>query len=376
MGEPCSVTLGETSEVDQKEVVLTPRFLGDDCKIYILSFRKFVMRNLNLERMSLRASGRRGFTLVELLVVIAIIGVLIGMLLPAVQSVREAARRIACANNLKQISLACLNYESAHREFPAGRHGLEEAEEFHQKYAPQLQVSQSDGTSFQVAILPFIEKANAYDRLHIEELNLLSHRGEGKWDSESTSASNLEALSVIGEQMPGYACPSASTNLPCLDLFGVPLGTGSYAGCMGSLWWPAASGGLDELTKHKYNNNGMFFYANGVSMGSITDGTSNTLCVGETVRGEIAPDTGYYRYNYWAWASNYQSSLCATRFPLNSPEWSFALSLGIFGSNHAGGANFVFSDGHTSFMSDNIDQDLYEALSTRAGGEVIDLTAF
>ena len=219
MGEPCSVTLGETSEVDQKEVVLTPRFLGDDCKIYIPSFRKFVMRNLNLERMSLRASGRRGFTLVELLVVIAIIGVLIGMLLPAVQSVREAARRIACANNLKQISLACLNYESAHMEFPAGRHGLDRAS--HHTYAPHLDVSQTDGTSFLVTILPFSDNANAYHRLHIEELNLLSHSGGvGDWDYESTSASNLEALSVIGEQMPGYVCPSENLSPGSNSFFG------------------------------------------------------------------------------------------------------------------------------------------------------------
>ena len=117
----------------------------------------------------------------------------------------------------------------------------------------------------------------------------------------------------------------------------------------------------------------MFFYANGVSMGSVIDGTSNTLCVGETVEdGRFGLPS---RASHWAFANIFDDCLRSTIRPLNSPR----LLLGFgsaFASDHPGGANFVFCDGHTSFMSDSVDQDLYEALSTRAGGEVIDLTAF
>jgi len=246
--------------------------------------------------------------------------------------------------------LACLNYESAHREFPAGRSGLGQASDH--RFAPRLDVSETGGWSFLVAILPFIDQATAFDQLHVEELNLLSYSGgpsggvSGQdWDYESTSGNNLEAISVIGEQMPGYVCPSTSLSPARPLTFGdVKLGTGSYAGSMGVV----RSG-----------------------MRSITDGASNTLCVGETLDANAG---SFPRRNYWAWGIAFRNSLRDTIRPLNSPEGALG-TRSAFASNHPGGANFAFSDGHTSFMSDNIDQDLYEALSSRAGGEIVDPTA-
>ena len=330
----------------------------------------------------------RGFTLVELLVVIAIIGILIGMLLPAVQQVREAARRIECANNLKQISLSCLNYESAHGELPAGRHGLEAPQTNHAAHAPGI--TSYDGTSFLVTILPFIEQANAYDLLHVKDLTLASH-GTGPlaapfpatWDYLSSSVENQQAISVVGKQMPGYVCPSNAME-PVVrhrHFIRIEMGTGSYAGCSGSwmvLPFPVANG-LNN-TSVKYLNNGMFRYANPVTMGDISDGTSNTLLVGETVAGDGIDASGAksLQINVWSMGIRYESCLRSTTSPLNfptgvnpgAPGAYWGGSNGAFGSNHTGGGNFAYADGHTVFVAEGIDQDLYEAVSTRGLGEV------
>ena len=330
----------------------------------------------------------RGFTLVELLVVIAIIGILIGMLLPAVQQVREAARRIECANNLKQISLACLNYESAHNEFPAGRHGLEAPQPNHAAHAPG--VNSYDGTSFLVTILPFIEQQNAYDLMHVKELTLASH-GTGvlaapypaTWDYLSTSVENQQAISVVTKQMPGYVCPSNSME-PVVrhrHFIRIEMGTGSYAGCSGT-WvsrpFPAnAPSDLNDTTV-KYKNNGMFVYANAVTMGEITDGTSNTFLVGETVAGDGIDSNGVkqLQINVWSMGIRYESCLRVTAAPLNwpigvvGPGGAWQGTNGAFGSNHTGGGNFAYGDGHTVFVAEGIDQDVYEAVASRALGEV------
>ena len=334
---------------------------------------------------------KRAFTLVELLVVIAIIGILIGMLLPAVQQVREAARRIQCANNIRQIALACHNFESANQKFPAGRFGLEKIGDGN--HAPDFDLGLTAGTSMFVTILPFVEQENAINTLHVEELNLLSVQPGATlpaWDSEDTSPENLEALSVITKQLPFYVCPSNATEETVFHQAfrdndartsqRIELGTGSYAGCSGSEL-------RTNWTAVKYINDGVFNYVNQIRMSEIEDGTSNTFFIGETVvETDTEMDRREFRANAWAYADRFASSLRATESPLN---WPISLRTpegdrfggmevfanGAFGSNHSGGANFAFGDAHTSFVSENVDQVTYEALGSRNLGEVVDGSA-
>lgn len=326
----------------------------------------------------------QGFTLVELLVVIAIIGILIGMLLPAVQQVREAARRITCANNMRQIALACLNFESANMAFPAGRRGLEADQPLHQGLGPG--VIGADGTSFMVTILPFVEQENALNQIgDIIAKQVWSHTGS-KWD---VAGEDPATLAVIEEQISFYNCPSdesaettsispiPSNNVVSVDpddSDAVIAGTASYAGCTGSGFRGGTYAGIGSKgnTSIKYENNGMLMYSNQIQIGDVTDGTSNTFIVGETVEGDHE-----FQFNVWSLGLRYVSCSRHTNTPLNFPIglqasqnlWSG--SNGGFASRHSGGANFGHVDGHVSFINENIDQDLYEAISTRLGGEVI-----
>jgi len=330
---------------------------------------------------------RFGFTLVELLVVIAIIGILIGMLLPAVQQVREAARRIECANNLRQIGLGCHNYESAFQEFPAGRFGLEALSQA--QWGPE-NVTHSGGASFLVTILPFLEQGNATTILQTEGNFLLAHDGNSAnpWDP---AAVGDEARALLGEQFPVYTCPSDDAE-PMVNtgtsFFGddLILGTGSYAGCTGTGFRGNEDGLGQGSVEIRYFNNGMFVYAHTFDFGEIVDGSSNTFLAGEGIRGQTDR-----QWNAWAWANRFSSCLRSTTAPLNTPIGVLPPGVnalngentanrpeftnGAFASNHPGGANFTFADNHTVFVTEGIDTDVYKALSTRQplDGEEISL---
>jgi len=321
---------------------------------------------------------QRGFTLIELLVVIAIIAILIALLLPAVQQAREAARRTQCKNNLKQIGLAMHNYADVYNMFPVGACGR-------------------PGTSFGIdisigafaSILPFIDGANLKG-LYVDEIT---------WESQ--------APAVASTIVPAYLCPS-STGAPVDQnpvLAGFPIGT-----TLGTTQYLLSKGASKEWCFGSSGpSQGMFGINVRTSFRDLTDGSSNTLCVGEGATGNpwtvsagpnplvavtangrvqqgwIAPQpnplgiqsmsgfttggnwgTTFYRMN--------QNPIVETVYndaELANCNVSPSDFTSNFRSQHVGGAQFTLGDGSSRLISENIDQGIYNALATRSAGEVI-----
>jgi prepilin-type N-terminal cleavage/methylation domain-containing protein len=335
-----------------------------------------------------RRSRTHGFTLVELLVVIAIIGILIGMLLPAVQSVREAARRITCANNMRQMALATLNYESAHQRFPAS-------------WAP-TQDGSNDGWSVQAQILPFCEQANLQSKIDFDlGYNHANH-----------SSVNLggSLVRLASARVPMFLCPDekqdqlrSKNGAP----YHYPL---NYAGNAGT--WFVYEPGTDR------SGNGVMTTVRGVGFGSITDGSSNTLFFAEVkaytpyfrnaaVSGDIpmpvAPTSvsslgGDFKTNSghteWVDGRCHQTSFTATFAPNTLVPYtagSGAATLDVDWTNqqegksasvrtyaavtsrsyHGVGVNSARADGSVHFVSDETNPVTWQALASRNGGEVI-----
>lgn len=307
--------------------------------------------------MTITRGKRTAFTLVELLVVIAIIGILIGMLLPAVQQVREAARRIQCSNNLRQITLALMNHESAMGYFPAGRKGNDNV-------GWPVGINQS-GSSLFVMILPYIEQQSAFGVLR--DSGQLETIWSGATGWTNAVLGNPEVSAVIASQLPGYVCPSDLLE-PVNQWPTLPAGTGSYAGCAGTR-------GVSGAATFKYDNDGMFFYVRQLRISEVFDGLSNTIMVGETIEGHRAHNAG--QANIWNNGNRFTSSFRITGVPLNFPIGvnsgigMIGGSNGGFASNHPGGGNFSFGDGHVKFINENIDMDTYRWLASREDGNVI-----
>lgn len=217
--------------------------------------------------------SHRGFTLVELLVVIAIIGILIGMLLPAVQSVRAAARRISCANKVRQIALAVHNYESAHKHFPENQIGS--------GVALSSGEFGSGHYSWLVPILPFMEQGNLY-----EQFDLTRNNGDGDGYKVSDTHSNALAVSTL---VPGLLCPSDTPNRKNSIILGsANPAPGNYAGNAG---WPSYATGFAGERPFPGIYNGAIplvhpsqpvsWHVPEIGMGSFSDGTSNTALLSE-----------------------------------------------------------------------------------------------
>ncbi len=307
--------------------------------------------------------GRRGFTLVELLVVIAIIGVLVALLLPAVQAAREAARRIECAKNQRMIALALASYENGFGCFPPSRIGCDGS-------SLCIHTYERAGTSGLVMILPQLEQQAAYDMFDFSI---------GPWFPQVFGNDWLPTnAKAIAERPAVYVCPSDESPsfsqkvqaTGGIDYSTVPIATGSYALVAGSL-------GAPDFYSHdiKYNNNGVFFYLYPMKVEEITDGLSQTMFVGEVIESHTDNSS-----NRWSLGNRELDCHRSTANPLNTPPGqgdtftkNGQVVNGAFASRHPGGANFAFGDGHVVFLSDNIDFDLYRWLSTRAGGETIEM---
>ncbi len=311
-----------------------------------------------------RNTGRnRGFTLIELLVVIAIIAILIALLLPAVQQAREAARRTQCKNNLKQLGLAMHNYHDTVGVFPFG---FDERE-----------------TLWSAMILPQIEQANLYATLIWQE------GGAGNWDANGSP--NEKACGTV---IDAFRCPSMANGDP-RDNQGIPGRVPvSYRGVSSS---NAASDDISTIPasitpkialEMQTGLDGMFYGCSSVRIRDITDGTSNTLMIGESFTDTYVKDG--QQMDYWAFGApqtggwdcrpgdlggtEYSEGLGSAVVPINSrlnPAIPGVLMEMSFGSYHVGGAQFTLADGSVRFISQNVDLGLYRATASIGGGEVV-----
>jgi prepilin-type N-terminal cleavage/methylation domain-containing protein/prepilin-type processing-associated H-X9-DG protein len=306
----------------------------------------------------------RAFTLIELLVVIAIIAILIGLLLPAVQKVREAAARMKCQNNLKQISLAAHNYHDANGFFPAGRFGCDNSGD-PCSGMPIASVNRGGLSAF-VALLPYLELDNVFKSLGRTDTDV-------PWPSTDNATWRTPGNKVGMETRPSVlVCPSdtAQAFVPNTG-FGTTINAaiGSYAMVHGTKG--PSLGTVDDM---KYNNTGLFVYRLTKRIADVIDGTSNTLAVGEVYDGHLSTNP-----NAWSAGSRHTHSLRSTENAINTPpgtgvtfpaSGSSAVN-GAFMSRHTAGANFAFADGSVRFLPQNIDITLYRDLSTIKGGEPV-----
>lgn len=304
--------------------------------------------------------SHRAFTLVELLVVIAIIGILVALLLPAIQAAREAARRTECINNLKQIGIALHGYHDSLGRFPPGRMSCDGWTGG--PCAGKTWV-QKPGTSGFVMLLPYLEEQGLYDLFGGFKLGAVYPVGAPGGTAWRTS----EVDQAMKTRPDFYVCPSdVSERRRGNDA------TSSYAFNHGSR---GPSYGMSQ-TQLKHGNTGLFNYLSAYAMFDVLDGTSNTLVVGEVLDAHTRESS-----NRWVVAGRHLDSLRSTENPLNTPPGTGPYTLnaygyrcnGAFGSEHPGGGNFLLCDGQVRFFDDSIDMYLYRALSTRSGAEAVDL---
>ncbi|MEM7313032.1 MAG: DUF1559 domain-containing protein [Planctomycetota bacterium] len=365
----------------------------------------------------MRKTTRHGFTLVELLVVIAIIGILVALLLPAVQSAREAARRSQCLSQLRQLGLGCLNYESSKKRFPASvaMAGTFPAKKLattdNNKWQPHANPSFLDeykslnregfsGHSWILEVLPYLEEKPAYE----------------SWDFNFSVAHNIKILNYPVSDLPLLYCPSRragiSTDEQVLMLqedpsadpptewgaaagqlvqggtdYGASLGSGN---CFNNRFKGLHTGwgctGPDKIVL------GVMTPKQGARIGQVVDGTSKTILIGELQRNWSTNSTGgltgglasrswdgWFRggiaTSFATYAYDGDVHYLESRFGVDLGE-NFAVN-GInsispesAGSEHVGGAHFGYTDGSARFISENVDPVVYFASGTRAGGEV------
>jgi prepilin-type N-terminal cleavage/methylation domain-containing protein/prepilin-type processing-associated H-X9-DG protein len=351
----------------------------------------------------------RGFTLVELLVVIAIIGVLVALLLPAIQAAREAARRTQCVNNSKNIALAAINYHDVQKHFPIDEDYYKGNPDSEQEVNLDTLISNwrgrdttripkggLDGGGWIVRVLPYLEQQALYDRFDIPD-----HGINGDWNVRGRLGMNYTTdatfRAAVETQPPVLVCPSdefggrQANQWPYSDGGSVPfardllVATTGYKGNAGDGHFEFAANfapqppGLYTYNPlfQCYSGNdcvGIFwrtsYIRGGVKMSEVIDGTSNTFLIGEA-----SPIDG----NSAAWSSDGDWAITAIELNWNIEASGACTNSGArecwtrtrgFRSFHPGGAHFAMVDGSVTFIQDDINPLTYRALSTRSRGEV------
>lgn len=336
------------------------------------------MRTVDRKHVRLEVT-RPGFTLVELLVVIAIIGILVALLLPAVQSAREAARRMSCGNNVKNLALAVLNYEDVHKELPTSRKGPDSTS-IQAAFHLQTAVERSGASGF-VLLLPFIEEQALFDGLAIDEYNSIWPAGQfdsgGAWHNTTSAAPPVVQgrEEKLSQRPQLFVCPSdtalPNSEDPRFSSWGHLPATGSYAFSAGHRGITSPFPVNACLTKH--HNSGAHLYWQAVELRQVTDGTSKTYSIGEVTDGHLKDGS-----NIWSYAFRYADCFRVTDVAMNTPlelvgkavGTSDSVVNGAFSSNHPGGVHFSFLDGHVEFVIEDIDLDIYQNFSTIANNPV------
>ncbi len=301
----------------------------------------------------MRIRYSRGFTLVELLVVIAIIGILVALLLPAIQAAREAARRTKCTNNLKQAALALHNYHDIYNKIPSATYNAERAH------------------SFWIALMPYMEQQAFYDQYNY---NL-------GWSG------GINGTLVSTVAMPGLWCPSCEVERCTIRPANYTM---HYYGNLGPIGKNAATG-VDyarrtdlETSYGEFPTQGVFTLGTSkqeISFAGITDGLSNTILYGEISWNK------YEGYREYSLGALYQgAAIGATSYAQHGIKWPINIGLyststvyrgfnnnGAFGSQHPGGASFALVDGSVRFLDDSIAMEVYLAAASRNGAEQFQL---
>ncbi len=327
---------------------------------------------------SVRARARSGFTLVELLVVIGVIGVLVALLLPAVQTARESARRLSCINRLRQLGIAAHLHLAAKKHLPSGAVAQAYAD------APQTPWTFYRWSAL-AQLTPFLEQSNAYNSL---DLDVPLYGSDF-----AVTPQNREAVKLV---VPVFLCPS-DIQSRVSDLFGPT----NFAMCTGT----GTNGGSPQDT------DGLFYVNSSLRLADVFDGASNTAMVSESTLGTMRPDNHDPRDEYkFVLGSPLTEALCAA-----TPQWNVTDPRGFswvngeyrcglynhfytpnsplpdclgvitagppsvrftpYGwraarSKHQGGVNVMWADGSARFIQDAVDEDIWRALSTISGGEV------
>ncbi|MDX1969480.1 MAG: DUF1559 domain-containing protein [Planctomycetaceae bacterium] len=308
----------------------------------------------------------RGFTLIELLVVIAIIAILMALLLPAVQQAREAARRTQCRNNLKQLGLALHNYAGAYSMFPPGHMDT---------YTDGISAGARHHFGWLTSLLPYVDQQPLYNRIDFNRASLTLNVHV-----------NPDFYAVGTIDIPMFVCPSDPVGRSNPNF-----APSNYLGSQGNL-----------CNCRDINCDGLFGHSSYTRLQWITDGTSQTIAIGETIKSDGDPNTvkDNYIFTNTAGSSAQDLTTCQSVYPNASdratiwfggqPQYNIMATINVpnhrlfdciapnYGctnfaarSFHVGGALLAFADGSVHFLSDNIDVRVYQALGSRAGSETV-----